>query len=357
MIRFYFQKIDWFIYLVAFFLILFGLLNLYSLNIFLFKKQFLFSFLFFLISFLIIFVDWRFFINQKWFLFGFYFLSLLLLALTLFQPVRIKGAKNWLILGGFSFQPVELLKIAVILVLANFFSKKYFLAWFNKNIIQSFFYVLLPIVIMLFQPDFGSIVVLLFLWLSFLLVCGINFKKLLFIIILGGIIFLILWHFYFLPYQKERIIAFLFPNYDPLGANYNIIQSKIAIGSAGIFGKGFKEGSQAKLGFLPEAHTDFAFASLTEQFGLIFSFLLFAFYYILIYRLLKIALKINDNFSKFLVLGVVINILISIFLNIGSNLGLLPVTGLPLPFISYGGSHLLTLGIMLGIIQRINLDF
>lgn len=357
MIRFYLKKIDWYLYLIVFFLIFFGLLNLYSLNNFLFKKQLIFVFLFFFISFLVIFIDWKFLINQKWFLFIFYLISFLLLLLTLIQPVRIKGAKNWLFFGGFSFQPVELMKLAVIFLLADFFSKKYFLAWFNKNILKSLFYILLPIIVMIFQPDFGSIVIFLFLWFSFLLISGINFKKLIFLLILGVIIFLILWNFYFLPYQKERIIGFLFPEYDPLGINYNVIQSKIAIGSAGFFGKGFNEGSQAKLGFLPEAHTDFAFASLVEQFGLLFALILFLLYFLLFYRLIRIVLKINDNFSKFLILGAILIILISIFLNIGSNLGLLPVTGLSLPFISYGGSNLLTLAIMLGIIQRINLEF
>ena len=161
------------------------------------------------------------------------------------------------------------------------------------------------------------------------------------------------WQLVLRPYQKDRIVGFLFPEHDPLGINYNVTQSKIAIGSGGWFGKGFGQGTQVQLGFLPEAHTDFIFATFVEEWGALGGLFLIVGLGYVVFRIIKIGMMSEENFGRFVSIGTAIMILIQSFLNIGFNLGILPVVGIPLPFLSYGGSHLLTTALLIGIIQNI----
>lgn len=352
----YFKKIDWFLLLAVFILIGCGLLILYSIDQDFFQRQLIWVFLFSLTTVIGPAFDWRWLINQGWFRQILYWFNLFLLVFVKFQGEAIRGVKSWIVLGGFQFEPAEPMKVAVILVLAGFFSRRYLAAWLGKNIFISFLYVLLPMILIVIQPDFGSAIVIFSLWLGFLLMSGINKKRLLIGFILAVVAVIIGWNYFLHPYQQGRLIGFIFPNLDPLGINYNVIQSKISIGSAGFWGKGFEAGAQSRLDFLPEAHTDFIFAAFTEEWGIAGAAFLIMAFILVIYRLAQIGIQARDNYSKFIVLGTIFILLIHFSLNLGANLGLLPVTGITLPFVSYGGSNLLTLGILLAIIQRIKIE-
>lgn len=350
------RKIDWPLITTLLVLSSISLVTLASLNQIFFQRQIVWLAASFLVIFSGAFLNWRWLVSQTWFRRIFYWLSVLLLFLVNLQLHTVRGTKSWFVFSGFQFEPSELAKVALILVLAGFFSRRYVAAWRNKNIFISFFYVLLPVALVIIQPDFGSALVLFGIWLGFLFSSGINKKKAAIGLVIVLAILILLWMFYFKPYQKERIIGFLMPNYDPLGINYNTIQSKIAIGSAGLLGKGFKMGSQSQLGFLPEGQGDFIFAAFAEEWGLFGVLGLIAAFIVLIYRLMGIGLKASDNYSKFVVLGTIVVLAVQFFLNLGSNLGLVPVVGLTLPFVSYGGSSLLTLALLLSIIQSIKLE-
>lgn len=342
--------------MAVFILVSAGLLALYSVERLFFWRQLVWAGLFFAITVIGSFFDWRWLVNQSWFRHGFYWLGIFLLLLVNLQAETIRGVKSWLVLGSFQFEPAELMKIAVVLMLAGFFSRRYLAAWVGKNIFISFLYVLLPVVLIFIQPDLGSAIVFLALWGGFLLLSGVNKKRLFFGAIVAVALAAIAWNFFLQDYQRERLTGFLFPGLDPLGVNYNVIQSKIAIGSAGLWGKGFGLGTQSRLNFLPEAHSDFIFAAFTEEWGIAAAVFIILTFIFIIYRLADTGISARDNYSKFIVLGTIFILVIHFALNLGANLGLLPVTGITFPFLSYGGSHLLTLAILVSIIQRIRLE-
>lgn len=322
----------------------------------LFKRQAVWYFLAFLIIIFGSHLNWRWIISHRWFFLGFYWFTIILLLITHLQTKTIRGTKSWLVFNGFQIEPAELAKLALILVLAAFFSKKYISAWRSKNILISFFYALIPCSLIALHPDLGSAAVILGLWIAFLFMSGINKKRLLLGVIIMILAFILLWSFFLKPYQKDRIIGFIFPQYDPLGINYNIIQSKIAIGSAGFFGKGFGGGTQTQLKFLPAAQTDFLFAAFTEEWGILGGLVLLLTFILIISRLIRIGITARDNHSRFVVLGGGVFLIIHFFINVGSNLGLVPVTGLTFPFFSYGGTNLLTTAVILSIIEHIKLE-
>ena len=237
------------------------------------------------------------------------------------------------------------------ILLAGFLTRRYLAVWRAKYLFTSFFYAIVPAFLIAIHPDLGSTIVVLSIWVGFVLMGGVHKKRLL--IGFGSIIvaFVLLWTFFLKPYQKDRLTAFMFPERDPLGINYNVIQSKIAIGSAGFWGKGFGEGTQSQLHFLPEAQTDFIFAAFTEEWGILGATLLLLTFFTVIFRLINISLRAGSNDAKFVVFGCALIFLIQFLINVGANLGLLPVTGIPLPFMSYGGSHLLTEFAGLGILM------
>jgi rod shape determining protein RodA len=201
------------------------------------------------------------------------------------------------------------------------------------------------------QPDFGSAVILFFVWLGMVLVSGIKFRHLATVFMLGVVAFAAMWQFVFFDYQKERIITFIDPLSDIQGAGYNAYQSTVAIGSGELFGKGIGYGTQSKLLFLPEYETDFIFAAFAEEWGLIGVLLLFALFAVVVYRLLKHAIASDTNFERLFASGVCILLVAHFFVHIGMNIGLLPVTGTTIPFLSYGGSHLLTEFLAVGMVM------
>jgi len=301
-------------------------------------------------------LDWHFIINEPVFRKGLYWFSILLLVFVNFQAETVRGVKSWISLGGFDFQPVELAKLSLILTLAGFFSRRYVAAWLGKNIALSFFYAALPAALVAIQPDFGSAVVVIAIWGGFLLTSGVNKKRLFVGFLISILIIVFLWVSFLRPYQQERILGFLNPNADPLGINYNVVQSKIAIGSAGFWGKGFGAGSQTQLGFLPEAETDFLFAAFVEEWGIFGGLVVIASFLTVLYRVIKIGVMAGNNDSKFIALGLALTLATQFFINVGSNLGILPVTGINFPFLSYGGSSILTLSILVSIIQKIKIE-
>lgn len=343
---------DWFLNAALILLALFSLLIIFSVAPSLFWQQAFW----FLISFGIIFLfsnlNWRIIVNYRWIIFSFYFLTIILLLATLFFAPVIRQSRGWLVLGSFQLQPSELAKVALIVLLSYFFAKRHIGIAHVKNIAISFIYAAIPAFIVFRQPDWGSALILIGLWIGFLLVSGLRWRHLSIGIIVLIVFAALSWSFFLQDYQKERIIGFLEPAHDPLGVNYNVIQSKIAIGSSGFFGMGFRQGTQAQLKFLPESSSDFIFAAFAEEWGLVGGLVILSLFTFIIIRIVKIGLKSENNFSKLICLSAAILFLLEFFFNVGSNLGFSPVVGVTFPFFSYGGSSLLTKSLLVSIIQQ-----
>ncbi len=350
------KRIDQILILCVVVLISAGLISLFSTDIHRFKLQLLHAVIGLGLMFLSLKVNWKWLFTQNWFIFGFYGLTIFLLLLTLFST-PIRGVKSWLKIGNFNFQTSELAKLSLIFLLASFFTKRHFEASRFKNIFISFLFLAVPGGLVLLQPDLGTVLILTGIWGGFLLSSGLKASRILIGLIVFVLIFTISFVFLLKPYQKSRIISFLFPYRDPLGASYNVIQSKVAIGSAGFFGKGFRQGTQVQLGFLPEAQTDFIFSAIIEEWGIIAGIGLILTYLALVWRISRIGLRSFSNQERFLCLGAMIVFSIHFFINVGSSLGLFPVVGTTLPLVSYGGSSLLTNCLLLGIIARLETYF
>ncbi len=328
-----------------------SLLMLSSIGGELFSQQLMWSILGIILIFLFAQIDWRAFSSYRWIVFGVYLFSLALLILTFFFAPIIRNTRSWLVFGPFQFQVSELVKVAMIIFFAYYFSKRHIGIAHFSNIFRSFIYVAIPAVFVFFQPDMGTMIVLVGLWVGFLLVSGLHWKH----IGLGLLILVVLltlgWNTVLQDYQRERIIGLFQPNYDPLGVNYSTIQSKIAIGSGGFWGKGYQQGTQVQLGFLPEAGTDFIFSAFIEEWGLFGGLVLLALFFFLIFRIIAAGLAAENNFSRFICLGTAIMFLLQFIINVGSATGLLPVIGLTFPFFSYGGSSILVNSMLVGIVQ------
>ncbi len=345
------KKIDWQMIIAISVLIFAGLLSLLSSSSEFFHKQIYWIILALALFVFLIFVDLRSFFSHRSVIRGLYILMFFVLLFAFFFAPRIKGNRSWIVLGPFQFQPSEFAKVVLIISLAYFFSKAHIGIGRWKIVLNSFFYFLFLGAMVAALPDMGSAFVLFALWFGFVLVSGMPFKKIIISSLIFVIAFALMWVFIFKPYQKERIIGVLLPQSDPLGANYHAIQSKIAIGSGGLFGQGFRQGTQVQLGFLPEAQTDFIFAAIAEEGGLLAMLILLIAFGWLILRIVKMAGMIDGNFNKFLCLGTAILFLSQFILNVGSNLGVLPIVGVTFPFVSYGGSSLLANTILVGMIQ------
>ena len=280
----------------------------------------------------------------------FLYISVLAVLILLFLMGHVsKGAQSWFQFAGVAFQPADLMKLALIIVLAKYFSRRHVEIANIRHIIISGIYAFIPFVLVVLQPDFGSAMVLFAIWFGMVLVSGISKKHLFAVIAIGVITFSLAWKLVFKPYQKARIMNFIYPLQDIRGTGYNAYQSTIAVGSGGLLGKGIGYGTQSRLNFLPEYKTDFIFAAYAEEWGFVGAVLLLIFYFIILYKLATYALVGDTTFEALFTYGVLIWFLTHIAINIGMNLGIMPVTGIPLPLMSYGGSHLLAEGIALGI--------
>lgn len=279
----------------------------------------------------------------------FYVFSIVFLFLS-FLGKEVRGSYRWIDIGWLHLQPSELIKPFVTITIVSYLmrSNKFSLKFFSKS-----FLLYIPFIVLIFkQPDLGNVIVYLFTFVSIWVMNGLSIA-----FIISGIIISVL----FLPgfwlilkdYQKSRIFAFINPQSDPVGAGYNSIQALIAIGSGQLLGLGLGKGTQSHLLFLPEYHTDFVFASLGEELGFLGGVLVLFFYLILLSYILKVTVNAEDNFGKLLCIGIFAQVFIQVFINIGMNLGILPITGITLPLLSYGGSSIISTMINLGLVASV----
>lgn len=262
-----------------------------------------------------------------------------------------KGAQRWLNLGFIKFQPSEMLKIACPLMLAYYLQNKE-LPIKLRHVVVSLFFILVPALLIAKQPDLGTALLIAASGLFIIFFAGVKWRYIISSGVLGLMLLPIMWYFLH-DYQRQRILTFIYPEKDPLGSGYHILQSKIAIGSGGIFGKGWLNGSQSHLSFLPEKTTDFVFAVLGEEFGFIGAVILLIIYTLILLRCLDISSKAQDTFSRLTAGSLTMAFFIYIFVNIGMVSGMLPVVGLPLPLVSYGGTSMVTIMAAFGIIMSI----
>lgn len=344
-------SIDWVLLLVSSTVVFFGLVTMNAFtgdNIF-FEKQ-LISFSVAIIAFFLATqVDTDMLKRTNVLVTLFIIMSALLLILFAVGHTA-KGAQSWFKVGLFAFQPADAMKLLLVLILAKYFSRRHVEIANFRHIIVSGIYALIPFILVLLQPDFGSAMIIFLIWFGMVLVSGVSKKHIAFVFLVGAIVFGGLWMNVFEPYQKARILTFLNPMSDIRGTGYNAYQSTIAVGSGQITGKGVGYGTQSHLRFLPEYQTDFIFSAFAEEWGFIGVLILFALFAVIIGRILMIALVGSTNFEMLFGAGVAVSIIAPFVVNIGMAIGLMPVTGVAVPFMSFGGSHLLLEFVALGLL-------
>ena len=363
--RRFWRNIDYQLCASVFCLIGIGLLMIYSTtglsHGFLYvQKQLIFLVVSSIFAFLLLLEDYRFSKRMFWFIYG---SMMFLLLLVLFIGVERNGAKSWINLGFSDLQPSELAKIGIILALAKYLDDKENLSHFTDLFIP-FIIVLFPLILILKQPDFGTAMVFIAILFGMLFVGGARWQHLLGIILSGIILLGAMFYAherFNLPiplkeYQIKRLTVFLNPNKDEETRKrwgYQVIQSVITVGSGQFTGKGYLKSTQGRLKFLPAAHTDFIFAAFCEEFGFLGAFFLLGLYFFILWRGLQIAAQARDRFGTLIATGIVSMLLFHILINVGMNIGIMPITGIPLPFLSYGGSSLLTSMIGIGFLLNI----
>jgi rod shape determining protein RodA len=354
-LRSLFAGIDYYLVFSACTLTLLGLVTMYSYqgdNLY-FERQVIWIGVALFLMVLALIPDYRFLrIGNTTFLLFLFFAFLLILVLFIGEVTL--GAQSRFNFGFFSLQPSDPAKLVLIAVLAKYFSKRHEYIGDFKHIIISGLYTFAFFGLVFIQPDFGSAIILFFIWFGMVLVAGIRLRHLLVVFTLGAIAFGGMWQFVFLDYQKDRIMTFLNPLADIQGTGYNAYQSTIAVGSGQLLGKGIGYGTQSKLQFLPEYETDFIFAAFAEEWGLVGVVMLFSLFGVVMWRLLLHAVRAATNFERLFATGVSILILSHFFVHIGMNIGVLPVTGTTVPFLSYGGTHLMTEFLGLGIVMAMS---
>ncbi len=348
-----FFDIDWILLLSALLLSVAGLVTMHSFSE---ESPFFFRQIIWLSASLLVFfvfslVDWRFLRRSVVAISIFSFAFLLLVSLA-FLGMTVKGSERWIDLGFFSFQPTDFAKLALVIVLAKFFSKRHIEIAHFKHILVSGLYAFVLFLLIFLQPDFGSSIIIFLVWFGMVMVSGISKKHILGVLTAGVLSFAFLWVFVLADYQKQRLSAFLNPLADIQGAGYHSLQSMIAVGSGQWFGKGIGFGTQSRLRFLPEYQTDFIFAAFAEEWGL-FGVLIFSVVFlVLVWRIISNSIYGSSNFEILFGAGVTFWFISHFAVHVGINVGLLPITGITLPFTSYGGSHLLAefsaLGILMG---------
>jgi len=302
--------------------------------------------------FLIVSIDYNYLINYSPY---FYFFMIMVLAIMLLLGNKIGGSKSWLNLGLFSIQPSELTKIAIILFLIYILSRSRwdYISWKDK--LAGSLVVFFPLLLVALQPDLGTAMTYLPIYLGALFITGIDRK----ILAISLIILILLgtfgWFFLLKDYQKQRIVVFLFPGKDPLKSGYHVIQSKIAIGSGGFLGKGYKKGTQSQLRFLPARHTDFILSVIGEEFGYVGIFVLLSLYFMLFYKIFNSIKEAKDRTGIYLIYFIGVLLFFQFFVNGMMVIGFFPVAGIPMPLLSYGGSSLLTTYICIGLIINVKM--
>ncbi len=351
------RKFDWVLLVSVFLLFFLGLATIYSVtlnqeqnNFDDFNKQIVFAVIGFVVLMVLSVTNYSaFWVHNRLLA----LLMMIFLWAVLFFGTTIRGTKGWFQIAGLGIQPVELAKIVLIIILAKFFSNRFQHFNVSKHVIVSFVLFLLMAVPVLLQPDLGSTLVLGGTWFILLILSGVDKKYIAIILILAIVVAGIAWVAFFKDYQKQRILTFLDPSSDPLGSGYNVSQSVIGIGSGRMWGRGLGFGSQSQLKFIPESQTDFIFAVIAEELGFWGVLLVLGFWSLIFYRLLKIAKSAKNDFGMYLVLGIMSVFILHIIVNIGMNMGVMPVMGISLPFLSYGGSFLIVCLTMIGIAESV----
>jgi len=350
------KKLDWILIGSTILLVSIGLVSIYSssrgdfLN---FKKQLVFSFVGLFLMILISFLDWRALRENPYLILTLYSLCCLSLAGLFFFAPQIRGVRSWYKIGPFSIDPIEPTKLVLIILLAKYFSERHVEMYRIHHILISALYIFIPSFLTFFQPDLGSVLILISLWIAILIISGIKLKHFFLLCLTFFLIFILSWSFFLKDYQKKRILSFLNPHLEPLGTGWSQKQAQIAIGTGGIFGKGFKKGSQTQYGFLPVPQTDFIFSAIAEEMGLFGIAITLSLFFILIFRIIKIAFEKKGNFPRLFATGLTAFLISQIFVHCGMNLGILPIIGISLPFVSFGVSSLITLFSVLGILLSI----
>lgn len=284
-----------------------------------------------------------------------YIVSTLSMLLVLIFGVTVRGTRGWFEIFGLRLQPVEIMKFALILFLAKYLSERLYLRKQLLLVLKTLAILSAPMILVMLQPDAGSASVMIVLWFALLVSAGIKRSHLIILGIASVLLATFAWFAILAPYQKERIFTFLNPERDPLGSGYNVTQSLIAVGSGKLFGRGLGFGAQSQLKFLPESQTDFIFAVLSEELGFATVTVIILAFTLFLYRAVKIAGSASGPFAQFAAFGVAAVIFYEMFVNIGMNLGVMPVTGITLPFVSYGGSSLIAHFCMVGLLESIKI--
>lgn len=338
-----FREIDGLSLGIVFFLSVIGLLFIYSSSHYISPNYYGKQFLWLVISagalVVVLMVDYQ---HLLLFSIPIYLVTNVILLLTLLVSRHIAGMKGWLVFPFFRFQPAELGKISVILILAHFFSRHRQERLSSRMILGSCGLVALPLILILFQPDLGTAACYLPLLLAALFLGGLSRKAMAWILVLTLLVGVTGWHFYLKDYQKKRLITVVYPSQDRRGSGYQLWQSKIAIGSGGLFGKGFKKGTQSQLRFLPARHTDFILSVIAEETGFVGSLIVISLFLWLIWRLLRSVELARDRSGKYIIYLVALLMAFETLVNAAMVIGFFPVIGIPLPFVSYGGSSLFT---------------
>ncbi|HSB03987.1 MAG TPA: rod shape-determining protein RodA [Thermodesulfobacteriota bacterium] len=349
---------DWTLLGIVLLIASIGILNLYSISSNgesltpFYVKQLSWLLIGFVIMMAVAFIECRYYSD---FAFPIHGTAFFLLVVVMVFGMITSGAQRWIRIGALSFQPSEFVKISLIIALAKFFQQPPGREGFSlKDLPIPFLLLIVPMGLILKQPDLGTAIILFLILFSVLLFVKIRWSSLLILGLGGGSILPLLWGF-LKEYQKRRIYTFFNPSLDPLGSGYHIIQSKVAVGSGGILGKGFMKGTQCKLGFLPEQQTDFIFSVLAEEWGLIGSLVVISLYLVLILWGLRIAVTAKDRFGAILSFGVVAMLFWHVFINIGMVLGMMPVVGIPLPLLSYGGSFMVSTLMGVGLLLNVSM--
>ncbi|MEK7576668.1 MAG: rod shape-determining protein RodA [Patescibacteria group bacterium] len=348
------RNIDWILVLAIVPILVFGLFTMKSLggDDYFFKRQLMWIAVGIVVMIVTLSVDWRYLKSSAVILtlYGVGVGSLIVLALL---GLVTRGAQSWFYFGTAGIEPVEFIKLVLVLLLAKYFSARYVEIALWRHIIISFFYLIVPMILVLMQPDLGSAAILFFIWGSMVLFSGLQLRQIVILGVLGVVVAAFGWFMVLAPYQKTRIVAFLQPERDPQKSGYHAIQAMIAVGSGGMWGKGVGYGTQSRLNFLPESQTDFMYAAFAEEWGLVGIALLFLSFSVFFWRIVRISVHAPDNFSKLFCLGFAFLLVGHIAIHVGMNVGLLPITGIGLPFMSYGGSFLIVLMVGLGLLESV----
>src|SRR3989338_3591242 len=352
-----FAHVDWFLFGAALAISIIGAATMRSFSIenSFFEKQIIWISLAVGVFFLASLGDYN-FLRRTPIIVGLYVFVFTLLSLIFAFGGVVKGAQTRFDLGFFAVQPADPAKLILVMVLAKYFGRRHIEIKYIKHILVSGAYALSLFLLVLLQPDFGSAICIAGIWFGMVMVSGISWKHVLVLLLAAALAFTILWHYGLKPYQKARILTFIHPLQDIRGTGYNAYQSTVAVGSGQALGKGIGYGTQSKLQFLPEFQTDFIFAAYAEEWGFVGVLILFGLFGVVIIRIVMISAHGVDNFDTLFAAGVAAYFMSQFTVHVGMDMGLLPITGTTLPFMSYGGSHLLTeylaLGILMGMRRR-----